>query len=168
MVSCYGLIQWATETCGNLPGLCLIHTVRGSRAILPFMLHGYRIIKAEGALTHGEEAIPTSSLQSSFWYKHLLECPKQKKKKNHHTFFKTAFFSREEKRVFLIDLFIGKHKKYFLISRPTHYDTELHFHCCRTWETFKISPSRLMPDRQSLQSPKMPHSFKQVEYEVSV
>ena len=57
MVSCYALIHWATETCGNLPGLCLIHTVRGSRAILPLMLHGHRIRKAEGVLQHGEEAV---------------------------------------------------------------------------------------------------------------
>lgn len=57
MVLCCGLIHWATETCGNLPGLCLIHTVRGSRAILLLMLHGDRIRKAEGVLRHGEEAI---------------------------------------------------------------------------------------------------------------
>jgi len=63
---------------------------------------------------------------------------KAKKKKSSYVF-KTAFFSTEKKS-FLIYLFIGKHKKYFLISRPTHHNMKLHFHCCRAWETFKISP----------------------------
>ena len=113
----------------------------------------------------GRKPFPTSSLQNSFSYKYLLECPKQKKKKSY--VFKTAFFSTEKKS-FLIYLFIGKHKKYFLISRPTHYDMELLSLLQNLGDFQNVSPSRLMPDRQSLQSPEMPHSFEQVEYEVSV
>lgn len=82
------------------PSWAVFHPhLRGSKALLPLRFHECRNMKTGGGSSNMVmRPFPTSSLQSSFWYKHLLEYSRQKK--NQPMLFKTTSFSTRKKNVF--------------------------------------------------------------------
>lgn len=157
------------------PSWAVFHPhLRGSKALLPLRFHECRNMKTGGGSSNMVmRPFPTSSLQSSFWYKHLLEYSRQKK--NQPMLFKTTSFSTRKKKMFSnFFLFIGKMLiKIFSNIQTPHIVTwsclHLEFHCSRTWKVFKVSPlPHWCLKGKSLQSLKVPSGFEQVEYEVLV